>query len=148
MYGHFSITQVQTFNNNNFSEELDEPSELTRDENTWTPLQIAAASGDMPTASHLLASGTSPNQPPTGWYGKTALQAASVANHLPMVRLLLDAGAEVDAPGGNNGGMTALTLACGQGHDEGKCMTLRSEHDRVILIVHEEISKLLLKVRR
>lgn len=50
--------------------------------------------------SELLREGANPNEPPKGWYGKSALQAAAVAGHLPIIRLLLDAGAEVDAPGG------------------------------------------------
>jgi ankyrin repeat protein len=113
MYGHVSITAVQTFSHiDKFSEEDDE--EYNKDENTWSPLQVASAKGDATTVSQLLSEGTSSNEPPRGWYGKSALQAAAIVGHLRVIQLLLDAGAEVDAPGGNNGRHTALILGAGQ----------------------------------
>lgn len=84
----------------NSQPQVDEPDE----ENTWSPLQLAAAKGDLSEVQRLLAHDiVDPNEPPKGYYGKSALQAASSSGNLDVVEALLAAGADVDAPGGNNG---------------------------------------------
>jgi ankyrin repeat protein len=90
----------------------------TENEDTFTALQLASASGKIARVAELLAAHANPNEAARGWYGKTALQAASLHGHLSVVEILLSSGAMVDAPGGNNGGLNALTLAAGFGHLE------------------------------
>lgn len=57
-----------------------------------TPLMIAAANGDVETASLLLAKGADPNLRATG--GKSALSLAKQRNAAPMVQLLQSKGAK------------------------------------------------------
>lgn len=91
--------------------------EQDEDENTWSPIQLAAAQGELSQVTRLLAQpSVDPNEPAKGYYGQTALQAASQKGHLAVVETLLAAGAEANAPGGNNGGRTAVVLASGAGH--------------------------------
>ncbi|KAJ1324524.1 ankyrin repeat domain-containing protein 50 [Microdochium nivale] len=88
----------------------------------WTPLQLAAKANDLAAVTAILdraatAAGVAPdidvvNAPPTGYYGRTALQAACESGREAVVSALLAAGARVDAPGGHNSGRTALQLAC------------------------------------
>ncbi|KAL7896032.1 ankyrin repeat-containing domain protein [Trichoderma sp. SZMC 28014] len=90
------------------------------DEYCWTPLQLAARSGDLQTVQDILASpGPSVvNDPPRGYYGQTALQAACMQGHEDVVKCLLDAGADVHFCGGNNFQRTGLQIACGQGNEK------------------------------
>lgn len=89
------------------------------DEYCWTPLQLAARSGDLQAVRDILASpGPSVvNDPPRGYYGQTALQAACMQGHEDVVKYLLDAGADVHFCGGNNFQRTGLQIACGQGNE-------------------------------
>lgn len=90
------------------------------DEYCWTPLQLAARSGDLQAVRDILASpGPSVvNDPPRGYYGQTALQAACMQGHEDVVKHLLDAGADVHFCGGNNFQRTGLQIACGQGNEK------------------------------
>src|SRR5271156_370064 len=77
--------------------ERDDIKEDIDDEHIWSPLQTAASQGESDQVLKLLTiDGADPNEPPKGYYGKTALQAASVGGHLSVVEILLSAGAEVD----------------------------------------------------
>ncbi|KXT05032.1 hypothetical protein AC578_10286 [Pseudocercospora eumusae] len=87
------------------------------DAEAWTELQLAASQGDIVLVSRLLKQGREPNEPPKGFYGRTALQAAAISGHLEVVNALIDSGSLIDAPGGNNGGRAALALAAGSGHE-------------------------------
>ncbi|OAA71530.1 ankyrin repeat protein [Cordyceps fumosorosea ARSEF 2679] len=88
------------------------------DEFCWTPLQLAARSGDLALMRRILdADPAAAHAPPRGYYGQTALQAACVQGDLAAVRLLLAAGADVHAGGGHNMQRNALQLACGQGDE-------------------------------
>ncbi|EHK20495.1 ankyrin repeat protein [Trichoderma virens Gv29-8] len=88
------------------------------DEYCWTPLQLAARSGDVQMVREILALNSSAvNDPPRGYYGQTALQAACMQGHEEIVRCLLDAGADVHFCGGNNFQRTGLQIACGQGSE-------------------------------
>ncbi|OPB40809.1 ankyrin repeat protein [Trichoderma guizhouense] len=88
------------------------------DEYCWTPLQLAARSGELQIVQEILASNPSAvNDPPSGYYGQTALQAACMQGHEETVRSLLDAGADVHFCGGNNFQRTGLQIACGQGNE-------------------------------
>ncbi|ROV91507.1 hypothetical protein VMCG_09439 [Cytospora schulzeri] len=88
----------------------------------WTPLQLASLKGDITTVKQILAETPPPslpsvvNAPPTGYYGKTALQASCLRGHEEVVRLLLDAGADVHMAGGNNSHRNALENACSAGN--------------------------------
>ena len=98
---------------------LEDPSSATtEDSETWTPLQLAASNGTFSDTSTLLSRGHDPNEPPKGFYGKTALQAACARGELPIIQTLLSAGAMTNAPGGNNGGRTALCVAASAGHED------------------------------
>jgi hypothetical protein len=57
------------FVQNNVNEEED-----SDDESTWSPLQLASQTGNLTLVSDLLSKGVNPNEPPKGWYGKSALQ--------------------------------------------------------------------------
>lgn len=96
----------------------DPSSETTEDSETWTVLQLAASHGTLSDITKLLSQGHNPNEPPTGFYGKTALQIACARGDIPIIQTLLKAGAEVKAPGGNNGGRTALCVAASAGNEE------------------------------
>ncbi|KAL7935941.1 ankyrin repeat protein [Trichoderma chlorosporum] len=88
------------------------------DEYCWTPLQLAARSGELQIVQKILASDPSAvNDPPSGYYGQTALQAACMQGHEDVVGHLLDAGADVHFCGGNNFQRTGLQIACGQGNE-------------------------------
>ncbi|TFA97726.1 Ankyrin repeat domain-containing protein 17 [Trichoderma ghanense] len=88
------------------------------DEYCWTPLQLAARSGELQTVQEILASNPSAvNDAPCGYYGQTALQAACMQGHEGVVKCLLDAGADVHFCGGNNFQRTGLQIACGQGKE-------------------------------
>lgn len=89
------------------------------DEYCWTPLQLAARSGDLQAVRDIIfSSGPSAvNDPPRGYYGQTALQAACMQGHEDVVKHLLDAGADVHFCGGNNFQRTGLQIACGQGDE-------------------------------
>ncbi|KAL6895186.1 ankyrin repeat-containing domain protein [Trichoderma longibrachiatum] len=88
------------------------------DEYCWTPLQLAARSGELQVVQEILASNPSAvNDPPCGYYGQTALQAACMQGHEDVVKRLLDAGADVHFCSGNNFQRTGLQIACGQGNE-------------------------------
>ncbi|KAL7920744.1 ankyrin repeat-containing domain protein [Trichoderma austrokoningii] len=89
------------------------------DEYCWTPLQLAARSGDIQAVRDILASQgrSAVNDAPRGYYGQTALQAACMQGHEDVVKYLLDAGADVHFCGGNNFQRTGLQIACGQGNE-------------------------------
>lgn len=88
----------------------------------WTPLQLASHAGDIDTVRRILAETPAPslpsvvNAPPTGYYGKTALQASCLRGHEEVTRALLRAGADVHMAGGNNSHRNALEVACGVGN--------------------------------
>lgn len=93
------------------------------DEYCWTPLQLAARSGDLPQVESILASTVDDNErqaavnaPPAGYYGQTALQAACMRGHADVVKALLAAGADIHAAGGNNSHRNAFEVACGAGN--------------------------------
>ncbi|KAL6894888.1 ankyrin repeat-containing domain protein [Trichoderma evansii] len=90
------------------------------DEYCWTPLQLAARSGDLQAVRDILfSSGPSAvNDPPRGYYGQTALQAACIQGHEDVVKHLLDTGANVHFCGGNNFQRTGLQIACGLGNEK------------------------------
>ncbi|KAM0257093.1 hypothetical protein ACHAQJ_004557 [Trichoderma viride] len=90
------------------------------DEYCWTPLQLAARSGELQVVRDILASSdpSTVNNPPRGYYGQTALQAACMQGHEEIVNCLLGAGADVHFCGGNNFQRTGLQLACGQGNEK------------------------------
>lgn len=89
------------------------------DEYCWTPLQLAARSGELQTVQEILASSPSAvNDAPCGYYGQTALQAACMQGHEDVVKCLLSAGADVHFCGGNNFQRTGLQIACGHGNEE------------------------------
>ncbi|KAJ5676692.1 ankyrin repeat-containing protein [Penicillium maclennaniae] len=98
------------------------------DEGMWSPLQLAAAQGDLLEVQRLLSQSMNPNEPPKGYYGQTALQAASHNGHLAvaaaeggqieLLRRLLEQGAEVNTPSAKNRGRTALQAAALGGHAE------------------------------
>lgn len=88
------------------------------DEYCWTPLQLAARSGQLQVVRDLLASNPSAvNDSPRGYYGQTALQTACMQGHEGVVKCLLDAGADVHFCGGNNFQRTGLQIACGYGNE-------------------------------
>lgn len=89
------------------------------DEYCWTPLQLAARSGDLQAVRDILASAGAfaVNEPPKGYYGQTALQAACMQGHEAVVKCLLAAGADIHFCGGNNFQRTGLQIACGQGNE-------------------------------
>ncbi|UKZ97145.1 uncharacterized protein TrAFT101_011912 [Trichoderma asperellum] len=91
-----------------------------KDEYCWTPLQLAARSGDLQAVRDILVSSgpSAVNDPPRGYYGQTALQAACMQGHEDVVKHLLDAGADVHFCGGNNFQRTGLQIACGQGNEK------------------------------
>jgi ankyrin repeat protein len=90
------------------------------DEYCWTPLQLAARSGDLQAVQDILVSSgpSAVNDPPRGYYGQTALQAACMQGHEDVVRYLLNTGADVHFCGGNNLQRTGLQIACGQGNEK------------------------------
>ena len=75
---------------------LEEEDEAPDEGDIWTPLQLASSEGDLARVIDLLEQGASPNEAPTGYYGKTALQAASLKGHIAIVDALLKAEVEVD----------------------------------------------------
>ncbi|KAK5989632.1 Ankyrin repeat and KH domain-containing protein 1 [Cladobotryum mycophilum] len=87
------------------------------DESCWTPLQLAARSGDADKVAQILTSSPSAvNDPPCGYYGQTALQAACLQGHEDVVKLLLSTSADIHFAGGNNFQRNALQIACDQGN--------------------------------
>lgn len=89
------------------------------DEYCWTPLQLAARSGQVERIKELIASNpTAVNEPPRGYYGQTAIQAACMHGHRQVVQILVDAGADIHFCGGNNFQRNAFQIACGQGNEE------------------------------
>ncbi|KAK7711260.1 hypothetical protein SLS63_012693 [Diaporthe eres] len=89
------------------------------DEYCWTPLQLAARSGQVERVKEILASNpTAVNEPPRGYYGQTAIQAACMHGHQQTVQILVDAGADFHVCGGNNFQRNAFQIACGQGNEE------------------------------
>lgn len=104
------------------SQEQDLGAEQDDAEYCWTPLQLASHAGDLNTVRQILAE-TPPgslssvvNAPPTGYYGKTALQASCLRGHEEVVQALLHAGADVHMAGGNNSHRNAFEIACGVGN--------------------------------
>lgn len=88
------------------------------DEFCWTPLQLAARTGDVAGMKEILNKDTkAANEPPRGYYGQTALQAAAMHGHADAVQLLVDAGADLHFSGGNNLQRSALQFACGNGDE-------------------------------
>ncbi|KAK1756650.1 putative ankyrin repeat protein L93 [Echria macrotheca] len=95
------------------------------DEYCWTPLQLAARTGDLLEVNRIISSApnygeaqATVNAPPTGYYGQTALQAACMRGHTDVVRALLNAGADIHAAGGNNSYRNAFEVACSVGNRE------------------------------
>lgn len=80
--------------------------------NGWTPLHLAAARGDVPTAESLLTVGQAVDQ--RNGNGRTALFEAAKRGHTDMVTLLLQHRANPDARGKQ--GVTPLLAAAEQGH--------------------------------
>ena len=79
----------------------------------WTPLLLAASSGDPETLRGLLESGASVEERTSD--GRSALMLAASGGHAGAVRTLLDAGANVNATAD---GRTSLGLAILGGHPE------------------------------
>ncbi|KAK1469603.1 hypothetical protein CMEL01_01370 [Colletotrichum melonis] len=89
------------------------------EEYCWTPLQLAARSGDLDQIRAILAADPAAvNEPPHGYYGQTAVQAACMHGHEQAVQMLVDAGADIHFCGGNNFQRNALQIACGHGNEK------------------------------
>ena len=80
--------------------------------NGWTPLHLAAARGDLPSASSLLAQGSTVDQ--RNGNGRTALYEAAKRGQTPVVTLLLEHGANPNAR--VKQGYTPLLAAAEHGH--------------------------------
>ena len=76
-----------------------------------TPLQEAAAGGQMHLVDTLLRAGAEVNAPAEGQGGRTALQAAAGGGYLHIAERLLNEGAEVNAPAAEIQGRTAIQAA-------------------------------------
>lgn len=73
-----------------------EEEDETPEGDLWTPLQLASSNADLASVIELLEQGAGPNEPPTGYYGKTTLQVAAFQGHFEIVDALLKAGVQVD----------------------------------------------------
>lgn len=85
---------------------------------SYTPIQAAAATGNLSLVKELLKRDADINAPASSDCGRTALQAACCEDEVNMelVEFLLYAGAEVNAKTGVGRGVTALQAAAIQGH--------------------------------
>ncbi|KAH8683956.1 ankyrin repeat-containing domain protein [Ilyonectria robusta] len=96
----------------------------------FTPVQAAAARGNLKLVSLLVQRGADINKPPSGRFGRTALQAACDWDHSStedlstrsdLIRFLIDEGAEINY---SKYGVTALEIAAFRGHLEVVVMLL------------------------
>jgi ankyrin repeat protein len=103
-----------------------------------TPLQAAAAVGNLELVSMLLHKGAALNQRAVGEFGRTALQAAcqwrpfsaeEEKQKRALVGFLIDNGADVNAPPAVCKGLTALQLAAAQGDMKTAVLLLNSGAD-------------------
>lgn len=78
---------------------------------TETPLGIAAATGSMPVAKHLLERGADPNGRKQYFLDGGPLRSAAIYGFAEMVQLLIDRGARVNGPFLDGAGRTAWSSA-------------------------------------
>ncbi|KAJ0379607.1 hypothetical protein COL26b_002117 [Colletotrichum chrysophilum] len=87
------------------------------EEYCWTPLQLAARGGELGNMREIIAADPKAvKDPPSGYYGQTAIQPACMHGHEQAVQMLVDAGADIRFCGGNNFQRNALQIACGHGN--------------------------------
>jgi ankyrin repeat protein len=87
------------------------------DKNGETPLQKAAAKGQLEIVKFLLNNGAAVNAFGSGWPSFTALHYAAANGRKAVVDLLLSRGANVDARAQTSSGMTPLHLAASKGYE-------------------------------
>lgn len=93
--------------------------------NGWTPLHLAAARGDLPAATVLLAETDAIDR--RNGSGRTALHEASKRGHTEVAALLLQHGANPNAKGKQ--GYTPLLAAAERGHADTIAMLLSRDAD-------------------
>ncbi|KAH6962033.1 hypothetical protein BKA56DRAFT_623343 [Ilyonectria sp. MPI-CAGE-AT-0026] len=96
----------------------------------FTPIQAAAARGNLKLVLLLVQNGADINKPPVGRFGRTTLQTACDWDHsaaedlntrLDLIRFLVNQGAEINY---SKNGVTALEIAAFRGHLEVVVMLL------------------------
>ncbi len=110
-----------------------------RSETGWTPLMLAAASGQLPAAQVLIRHGAEVDARAFGETaeGMTALMAASMHGHSEVVQFLIQRGANVHIR--SQSGFTSLLLAASRGHSA--CVQALLERGASVLLSTVQVAE-------